>query len=201
MLTKIKRQDCLTRYPKFPTADHQNDVYFQPEVVSSHLLTLQANSLNRHISQLAGELTRLIKGLGYRSLIFLGDSNLPWRYQDNEYKPAKAALDYLAENAIGKRFNGGLQVETGDLPVFLRHLTWLVRCSASLPLIHFMDPEQQILGSVCQYANLHLHALNPESDQQLTNILQKTTLSPLDGDRCYERYSQTGIIEERQIKM
>src|SRR5690606_6135730 len=141
-----------------------------------------------------------LKGLGYRSLIFLGDSTLPWRYQDSEYKPAKAALDYLAENAIGKRFNGGLQVETGDLPVFFTHLTWLVRCNASLPLIHFMDPGKQILGSICQYANLHLNALSVEADQQLTSVLPKTLLTSLEGDRCYERYSQTGIIEERQIK-
>lgn len=201
MLTKIKRQDCLQRYPKFPTADHQNDVYFQPEVVSNHLLTLQANSLNQHIRQLAGELTQLIKRLGYRSLIFLGDSTLPWRYQDNEYQPAKEALDYLAENAIGKRFNGGLQVETRDLPVFFTHLTWLVRCNASLPLIHFMDPKQQILGSICQYANLHLNTFNRETEQQLTRLLPQAQFALLDGNYCYEQYSETGIIEGRVVKV
>src|SRR6478609_8768334 len=118
MLSKINRQDCLKKYASFPLRMYDNDkdeeASFYPKAFKSYILTLTSKSFKGHIKQLGTELFKLTKQLGYDNLIFLGDAELAWLHQDNEYKPAQEAQQYLVDNKIGKRFNGALQVENSE---------------------------------------------------------------------------------------
>jgi hypothetical protein len=164
MLIKIKRQDCLDRYQTFPWRSYNSqkdeEVFFYPKVYKSCILTLPSKSFKGHAKALGTEVTKLAEALHTDTLLFLGDTETPWLYQDNDYKPVKEAQAYLIASKVGKRFNGALQVNTAELPTFIKHLAWLTRCNAALPCFYFIDERQTIVGSICQYGNLHLDTLN-----------------------------------------
>ncbi len=151
MLYKITRQDCIDQYQTFPlrSYDYEKDEeeYIYPPVFKSYILTLSTKSFKGHVKALGIELKKLTKALHADTLIFLGDTETPWLYQENDYKHVKEAQQYLSEKTIGKRFNGALQVDTAELPTFTRHLAWLVRCNAALPYFHSRT-KNKILSAV-----------------------------------------------------
>ena len=202
MLIKINRKECLNKYPIFPfrTYDYikEEEVYFYPKVFNSCILTLPSKSFKGHTKLLGTELNKLAKELGGDTLIFLGDTELPWLYQVNDYKPAKEAQQYLIDNKIGKRFNGALQISSSELPTFIKHLCWLTRCNAALPYIHFIDTGQNIIGNICQYGNLHLDTLNAKIDKHFKIIIDKSMFMYLEGNKCYNQFGKTSAINGRQ---
>ena len=138
-------------------------------------------------------------GQHHRNLqIFLGDTETPWLYQDNDYKPVKAAKEYLTFHKIGKRFNGALQVDTAELPTFINHLAWLTRCNAALPTVHFIDKGQNIVGSICKYGNLHLDTLNEQTDKVIALLVESSKFEFGDKNSCYNLFGKTSAISGRQ---
>lgn len=179
MLIKIKRKDCLKQYQTFPLQSYNFDkdeeqCYF-PDVFKSYILTLPSRSFKGHLKTLGIELTKLTKAFHADTLIFLGDTETPWLYQDNEYKPVKEAQEYLKANKVGKRFNGALKVDTEELPIFTKHLAWLTRCNAALPYFYFTDQKQNIVGHICKYGNLHLDSLNELADKTLKSFIDRSS--------------------------
>jgi len=202
MLIKINRQSCLNKYSTFPLSSYnytkEEEEFFYPEVFKSYVLTLLSRSFKGHTKLLGSELKKLTEEIGYDSLIFLGDSKLPWLYQDNEYKPAKEARQYLINNKLGKRFNGALQVNNSELLTFTKHLSWLTRCNATLPYIYFIDKGQNIIGNICKYGNLHLDTLNEKTDKLIRIVIGKSQFKYLDST-CYNQFGKTSAITGRQI--
>jgi hypothetical protein len=203
MLTKINRQECIKNYPTFPLRDYDyskdEEVFSYPNVFKSYVFTLRSKTFKGHIKQLGIQLSKLIESFQFEALIFLGDTELSWLNQNNEYKPAKEAQEYLQAHKIGKRFNGGLKIGRGELPSFVKHLGWLTRCNASLPYFHFVDADQNILGHICKYGNLHIDTLNLSADKQLTASIKKTNFKYLDSSNCYNQFGKTSRIPGRRI--
>jgi hypothetical protein len=201
MLTKIRRQDCLDQYQTFPLRgyDYDNDeeTFFYPKVFKSYILTLSSKSFRGHVNALGIELTKLAKALQFDTLLFLGDTETPWLYQNNAYKPVKEAQEYLSGRKTGKHFNGALQVEISELPTFIKHLTWLTRCNAALPYFHFIDKGQNIVGSICKYGNLHLDTLCEQADETLRSFVDSSRFEYGDKNSCYNRFSKTSAISGR----
>ena len=205
MLIKINRQDCLNEYPCFPLRSYDDnkdeEQFYYPKIFKSYILTLTSKSFKGHITQLGTELCKLTKQLGYDNLIFLGDTELAWLHQNNDYKPAKEAQQYLADNKIGKRFNGALLVYNSELVTFVKHLSWLTRCNASLPYFHFIDKGQNFIGNICKYGNLHIDTLNEITDRLLKTFVDKSDFKYLDGNNCYNQFGKTSAIAGRHIIM
>jgi hypothetical protein len=203
MLIKINRQDCLRKYPSFPLRsydyDKDEEEFYYPKVFKSYILTLSSKSFKGHIKQLGAELLKLTKQFGYDYLIFLGDTELAWLHQDNEYKPAKEAQQYLIDNRIGKRFNGALQVANLELLSFVKHLSWLTRCNASLPYFHFTDKGQNFIGNICKYGNLHIDTLNEVTDKSFNVAIAKGDFKFSDGNKCFNQFGKTSAIAGRRI--
>lgn len=203
MLTKIRRQDCLDQYQTFPLRgyDYENDeeTFFYPKVFKSYILTLPSKSFKGHVKALGIEVTKFAKALKADTLIFLGDTEIPWLYQNNDYKPAIEAQEYLIGKKIGKRFNGALQADTSEVATFIKHLSWLTRCNGSLPYFHFIDKGQNIIGSICKYGNLHLDPLNEQTDKILKQFMDSSRLEYGDKDSCYNWFGRTSAISGRQI--
>lgn len=180
MPIKIKRQDCLIKYPVFPLRSYddekEEEVFFYPHIFKSYVLTLPARLFEERINHLGPALAALAKSLYADSLLFLGDTQTPWLYQVNNYKPVKAALEYLASQKIRKRFNGALEVNVSELPLFVVHLAWLTRCNAALPYFHFINKEQNIIGSICKHGNIHLDPLNESADEHIQLFLNSNPL-------------------------
>src|SRR5882724_6176989 len=100
MFRKISRKNCLARYPRFPLNHHRTDSYFFPEAQRGYILTLSSRSLKGHAKALAKEIAGLVRAMGDESLMFLGDTETPWLYQENDYKPVHSALQYLSEKKV-----------------------------------------------------------------------------------------------------
>jgi hypothetical protein len=203
MLIKIKRQHCLDKYPKFPIRwydDIKEDLdYSYPKVHHSYILTLSSKTFKGYTKLLGNELTKLANGLGFETLIFLGDTNTAWLSQDNDFKPVKEALQFLIDNKLGKRFNGALQVDKSGLAIFIKHLCWLSRCNAALPYFYFTDTGQNVVGTICQYGNLHIDTVNKETDMVFKDIVAKSQFELLTDKMCHEQFSKTGAIKGREI--
>jgi hypothetical protein len=205
MLIKINRQDCITKYPKLPLSVYNSTKedydFFYPETFTGFALTLPSKSFKGHIKLLGTEINNLTTHLGFDKLIFLGESNLPWLYRDYDFKQAKEGQQYLVDNKIGKKFNGALQVDTSALPMFIKHLAWMVRTNAVLACVHFIDPGQNIIGTICQYGNLHIYTINKKVNSRLKEIIDKSKFQYLTDEICYSKFSKSISIKGRRISV
>lgn len=203
MLSKINRKDCLNEYKVFPQRSY-NDVsdkeeFFYPKIFKSYILTLPSKSFKAHTKMLGIEIMSLLKYLHEDTLIFLGDTETPWLYQHNEYKPARLAQEYLTVKKIGKRFNGALVVKASELPAFITHIAWLIRCNANLPFIYFTNPRQAILGVICKYGNLHLDTLTKQADIMFKTFMKTSVFEYGDLNSCNNQFGKNSAISGRQI--
>lgn len=188
MLNKISREDCLKMYPNFPLkvydADQDDERHFYPEDRYYDVLTVPRSTFRGRITMLGLEISKIVKKAGCSSLIFLGDNDIPWLYRNSDYKPAKLALDYLSENKVGKKFDGALEVNHLQIPVFIRHLAWLTRCNTVLPYVYFTDPEHHVIGHICQYGQLHISVLNIKTVLALRTHFKNSKLQQWSAGRC-----------------
>jgi hypothetical protein len=198
MLTKISRKETLENYPKFPQSNNLTEEFIYPKVHSTFILTLQAKSVRGHTKKLSIELKRLCKILDFSNLLFLGDTKTAWLYQDNDYKPAKGAYNFLVDNNISKRFNGGLKVGWAKLDTFFYHFIWLTRSNASLPYFYFSDEKQNFLGHICQYGNLHVDILDKKITVHLNQAIAKTSFEYFKETHCYNQFSNFNRLSGRK---
>ena len=203
MLIKIDRQEAINKFPNLPLRQYDpkadDDVFKYPTVFANYVLTLPSKSYKGHIKLLGTQLVSLANNLGYDNFIFLGDLDIPWLQRLNTYENFQEALQYLVDNKINKRFNGALQVDTAEIPTFIKHLAWLVRTNGVLPYVHFIDPGQNIIGNICQHGNLHVSTKNKTADKNFKEAIAKSTFTYLTDGSCYNRFSKSGAIKGRTI--
>lgn len=188
MITKVNRKLCLEKYPSLPSLiwvkSKKDYDEFYPDFYDFFILKISGKSFETKIKRLGKEMKNVFAKMGCKDLTFLGDMNTPWLYRDNDYKPAKLAVDYLKENKLGKKFNGALKVQIEDIPVFIGHLAWLTRCNTVVPDVHFTNLAHSIVGHVCQYGNLHLSIVNSEIEGSLMRILESSKFEFLTDGNC-----------------
>ncbi|NEU77407.1 hypothetical protein PI95_034325 [Hassallia byssoidea VB512170] len=205
MLIKINRQEAISKYPKLPLRAYNSEKedydFFYPETFTGYVLTLPSKSFKGHIKLLGKEIADLTTHLGFNKLIFLGDLTIPWLYLDHNFKQAKEALQFLADNKIGRRFTGALQVDTDQLPTFVKHLSWLVRTNAILPYVHFIDPGQNVIGTICQYGNLHIYTVNKKANKLLEKLIDQSKFECLTELTCDNKFSKISAIKGRQLNV
>lgn len=205
MLIKIDRQEAINKFPNLPlrhyNAKEDEYVFNYPKVFADYILTLPSKSYKGHIKLLGTQLVSLANNLGYDHFIFLGDEDTAWLRRLNTYESFQEALQYLVNHKINKRFNGALQVDKAEMPTFIKHLAWLVRTNGILPYVHFIDPEQNIIGNICQYGNLHISTKNKAADNNFKAAIAKSPFTYLTGTTCYNKFSKSGAIKGRTIQV
>jgi hypothetical protein len=205
MLIKIDRQEAITRFPNFPLRHHNpkedEEVFNYPRIFANYVLTLPSKSYKGHIKLLGTQIVSLVKNLGYDNLIFLGDEDIAWLKRFKTYPNFQEALQYLLDNKIGKHFNGALQVDTTEIPTFIKHLAWLVRTNGILPYVHFIDPGQNIIGDICQYGNLHISPKTKTADKHFKEVVAKSKFVYLPDESCYNKFSKSNSLKGRQIQV
>ena len=182
MLTKIKRQDCLNKFPKFPQREYDklkdDEVFSYPKIHSLYWLKLESKSSRGLTKILATELTVLFQKLNIDKLIFLGDTKYPWisklSAERVDYRPLTNALTYLTENKIGRRFNGAIEVDITELSVFIQHFYIMTRCDASFAYFHFMDKGQNLIGYIHYSGELRIDTLNKKTDKLFLETIRTT---------------------------
>jgi hypothetical protein len=203
MLNQIPRQEAIAKFQNFPLRhyDYEEDDYIfnYPKVYASIILTLNSKSYKGHIKLLSTEIISLAKNLGFDNFTFLGDEDIPWLKRLKTYENFQESLQYFVDNKVKKRFNGALQVGITEIPIFIKHLAWLVRTNGIMPYVFFIDPGQTIIGDICQYGNLHISALNRTAHRNLKNAIAKTQFVYLPDEHCYNKFSKSGAIKSRTI--
>jgi hypothetical protein len=193
MVVKIKRSECLELYPKFPLSNNRLGKFYFPKTHKSYFLSAEPAARPRYISRLVKEISVLVEVMGFQSLIFLADTSRPWLYfSDPGFDVSKAesdAIKYLKSALIGLRFNGGLKVDPENMAVFLKHLYWLTSCNATLPIFHFMDEGQNIVGHICQYGVLHFSTLTNKSDDRFKAAIEEGKVRFLFNTKCMSPFS------------
>jgi hypothetical protein len=201
MIKKLSRKRCLQLYPKLPWSIPRREKYVFPKTYNQYIITLQSKTAKSHAKNIAVALQQLVQAMGYGKLVFLGDTTVPLLYQQNKYKPVQEAQQYLQANKISDTFNGGLLVDAGDLPVFVRHLFWLVRGNAALPIVYAMDEGKHIVANLCHYGNIHFFTLDEATDKLFNATLAATGMAFLKGPYCYEAFGRKGKIGGREVVM
>ena len=189
MMRKISRDAVYSRFPDFPSFRHDEasdtDHISFPRPLRTGVLELRhAVSAEDRFLRMAGALTTMCRLLPAAELVFMGQSRTPWRYQQSDYPPARRADAFLAGHRVGRSFNGGLCVGRDALVDWLPQLLWLITSNASLPEIYFVDPGQQVVGSFCRYANLHLYLLDPAAGAAFDHFVADGTMRPVPGGQC-----------------
>jgi hypothetical protein len=184
MLKKIGRKIFLEKYPNITHGNAYRDKFVVPEVYDSYILYANSGSTTGLCSGVSTGLTKLMQLLCYDRVYFLGDTTTPWLFRDHDYTPVNRGLTYLANNKISKSFNGAIEVDIQSLTQFMKHLFWLVRCNGIVTYVQFIDPGFNIMGSICQYGNIHFSTVNEEVDEAFNNELPQTGLHILEGNNC-----------------
>lgn len=199
MLTTLSRATCRKHYPSLPTSKYRQSVLTYPKIYGQYVFTLPSKSAQGHAKNIAIALQKLMVKMGYDKLVFMGDANTPWLYRTSDYKPAKAAVEYLASFNLSKTFDGGLVVNVDELYPFITHLFWLVRTNTVLPYVYGINEGQNILVNICQYGSLHIDALDKAADDLLQANIALAGLKEREGNTCLEPWGKRGKIIERQL--
>jgi len=184
MIKKVSRKRFLKNYPNFPVTSPYRNKYFFPETYNSYILYAESRSTIGLCKNISAGATALIKGLGIHEIFFLGDTTSPWLLREHDYKPVKQALEYLEQHKISKSFNGAIEVDELDLPVFLMHLFWLVRCNGVVFTPRFSDAGFNVIISLCHYGNIHFSTLNQQADESFNAAVLNTGLQFLNEESC-----------------
>ncbi len=118
--------------------------------------------------------------------------------KDQFYFPKVYKTQELDNNEVGKRFDGGLKVSLEELPTFINHLFWLVRCNAALPIFHFIDDQENIVGSLCQHGNVHISTFSASAEGLFGDALSKTEFIINNGETCYSTFTRSSKISGRK---
>jgi len=197
-MIKIQRKPFLLDNPEFPQTNWRTDESTYPNVYNSYRLTVDSKSAKGHATLLSIELTKLFKLMGFKKIRFLGDTNIPWLYRDHDYKPVKAALEFLVENKVAKTFAGALQLQVNELPKFLKNLYWLIRGNGIVNYVYFDDEGRNIMASLCQYGSVHFSTLNEGVDIVFNKVLEGTRFINVSNDDCRDPFSKSKSIKHRK---
>jgi hypothetical protein len=184
MLIKIKREICLEQFPNFPLREFDKkkdeEIFSYSSIIRSNWFELTFKTKSQLPKLLSEEITKLIRELGFDSLIFLGDNNCSWirksALQRNDYPPLKKALQYFLDNKIGVRFKGGIEVKEAQLPEFIKHFFYLTSSNAALPYFHFMDKGQNLIGYVHYDGEVQFSCLSKSFDKKFSKAILTTKL-------------------------
>ncbi len=128
------------------------------------------NDIGQSLADLSGN---------YGKLIILGDWNTPWLSQQNDYPPAREAIQFLNKK-IKKTFNGGLILDSGVISEFIPHLFWLTRCNPNLPELMMTFINSKTVFGICKYGVLHLEFYDDQERKKLSKFFKDRKFQEVD---------------------
>ena len=184
MIKKLSRKKCIELYPSFPLREYNEeseDYEFEyPTTYANYWLSIESKTNIQHKKNLAVEVEKLYKELKVEKLIFLCDYKSTWITRNSrdrtDFKQLIKAVDYLKDNKIGLKFDGGLIVEMKEIKKFIEHFYILTMCDGLFAYYHFLDENQSILGYIHYDGELQLNPMNIKMDKKLKQAFKLTNL-------------------------
>lgn len=154
--------------------------------------------LEAYAAALPAAVVRLMEELRVEGITLLQRrSDAPWTAVLDH--PALAAAG-RAFRALGewKHFDGGVAADRESAAVVLGQLFHAVRRDMGLGEIYFALRGTPVVGSLCQYGNLHLEVYGGGGVDEVERAARRAGLAPAE---CMERWGDGGRIEGRQLRM
>lgn len=199
MITTIPRRKCRQLYPKLPISKYHRNQFIYPKIYNQYVLTLPSKSAKGHAKNIALCLQKLLKAMGIDKLVFMDDTDIAWLHRDSDYQPAREAVEYLTATGMRKTFNGGLVVSIQEIPVFFKHLYWLVRTNTVLGYVHAIDEAQRIIVNVCHHGGVHFDTLDEEADKLFHTSFPASGFIFRQENTCFSPWEKTGKIKGRAL--
>lgn len=182
MLTKIKRDECLTVFSKFPLREYDktidDEIVTYPNIHSLYWLKLDNTSSRHFANELAKQVTLLYEKLNIDRLVFLGDTKSSWiskrMAERKDYKPLINAVTYLTDNKIGRRFNGAIEIDFKEFKTFIKHFYIMTKCEAAFSYFHFLDKAQNLIGYIHYDGELRIDTLNKKTNDLFIKAIKET---------------------------
>jgi len=177
--------------------DNVETISIQEKYAGTIIYKLPYAEINYYAQNLSKSIVTLCEELAWKSVIFLPVYPIPWLEQQNDYKPGKKALDYLKSVGTTDDFTGGFKVNGTDLEKLVKNLFWIFRCNASLPYCFFSGIENDFVGSICKYGNMHFHFYSRSEMIETRNTALDLGMTKI--EQCFENFSKTGRIKGRWL--
>ena len=171
-----------------------------PKGVAYMVISSSASSYTKSVNKTCKEIIRIFKRLNLQTFIIMGAQDTPWRFRQRKYSDLKVTriMDHFAASGIRRRFNGAVSVSLSEFEVWFKDLLYSVRVNAVVQEMFFMDTNQSLYFSPCQYGNLHLTLLDQLLLLELNNAIDHSELIHISrGDCGSESYNAGGIPGRR----
>lgn len=150
----------------------------------------RAATATSYFDNLANTVSELADRLQWKSVLFLLNYSIPWLHQDSDYEPVKKALDHLKRLGVDENFTGGFKASGPELKEFVKNLSWIIRCNASLPTCYFSGIDTDFSASICQYGNLHFYFYSESCQLQLNEAAKDLGMVEVEDGNCTPYFSE-----------
>jgi hypothetical protein len=210
MIALIDRDSCLRAEPVLahvirglerayagePPSDADGAIPFAGTLalgVADERLTLEA-----YAAALSAAVVRLMEELRVEGITLLQlRRGSPWTSVLDHPALAAAGRAFRAVEE-GKHFDGGVAADRESAAGVLGQLFHAVRRDMGLGEIYFALRGTPIVGSFCQYGNLHLEVYGDGGVDEVERAARRAGLAPAE---CDERWGEGGRIEGRRLRM
>ncbi|MEM6667181.1 MAG: hypothetical protein AAF638_12355 [Pseudomonadota bacterium] len=160
---------------------------------------LDAPSMAAFVDAIGRAMAALSAAMSWGNLTVLPMSRAPILIQENDAPQVAAAEVALLDMGLTRDFEGAMDAPAEKMAGAFGPLFWIARCNASAPSIALGAAGSSIAGMLCKYGNIHFYVCDPADMPGFVQALAACGfLVPEDG-LCRERFSETGVIDNRQI--
>ncbi len=164
------------------------------------IIGLDHTVINTYTSVLSRKLRELFQSINATEFYVLSHLKLDlFGNRENNFAALANAYKKLERLTGQTSYNEAFQLHINDLDMLIDCLFWIIRCDPSVPEYIFLFDKNEKLGLfLCKYGNIHLTEIG---NAQLTKE-QLTAMGwqVIEGQE-YDRFSDDGAIEGRQIKI
>ena len=163
-------------------------------------LTLNHSDLSSFTEKLSERLVMLLIESGVKELMLISHLKMNlFGNLENDYPPLAEAYHDLEQIIGNTDYREALSFSLDDLPKMINIAFWMERCDPAAPeYMYFADSENKLAFYLCKDGNVHFITF---WDNLITNeLLDYSGWEIVDG-RCYDNFTDDGVIEGRIFKL
>lgn len=172
-----------------------------PQIEESGTLVaeLPCRTFDLFAETIGGKVEALCHALSWDILLVLPVSVTPYLTQENDFPPVKRATTALVDLGLEPNFSGGMGLQPSSAARVFGHLFWIVRCNASAPNVAFAAAGSSVVGTLCDYGNIHFDTYRATEKAQLAGALRDVGFNITRDGACEEKFSDESAVEGRKL--
>ena len=169
----------------------------QPKQYNS-IIDFSHDDIFTYTATLSEKLVNLLRKLSIKELYIISVLKMELLgAKKNNYIPLKESVKRFEKLINNSNHNEAFELDLENLPQCIETFFWLQRCDTSSPeYLFFIDKEDRFAFTICRYGNLHTTEFETEI---LTEDILNDTGWYFVNERCYEKFSETNVIDGRKF--